>query len=185
MKASLPPGPPALRLYGEVNQSMVDEFFRQQAEASANQPVVVELSTPGGDADFARRIAQEIRQWRCEGGDVYFLGKSFVYSAGITIMGAFERDRRFLSLDCELLIHERRLKMVLHLDGSLKTCATQVKNTLAEIRSGERLELDGFRELVQGTSVSVEEIQARVCDEDWYLPALEAERLGLVAGLHR
>ena len=122
---------------------MLDEFFRQQAEAPSEGPVIFELSTSGGDADIGRRIAQEIRQWRNEKADLYFLGKSFVYSAGVTIMGAFDRSHRFLSPDCELLIHERKLKKTLRLDGALRACAAVVKNTLAEIQSGERLERDG------------------------------------------
>lgn len=183
MKTSLPPGAPAVRLYGQVGQSMLDEFLRQKAEAPAGSPLVFELSTSGGDADFGRRIAQEIRQWRHEGAKLYFLGKSFVYSAGVTVMGAFERERRFLSADCERLIHERKLKKVLHLDGALKACATQVKNTLAEIESGERLERDGFEELIQGSSISLQDLQDQVCERDWYLPAKEAVRRGLVMGI--
>lgn len=179
----LPTTHPDLRLYGEVNRAMLDEFLRQQAEAPPDQPLVLELSTPGGDADLGRRIAQEIRQWQREGRDIYFFGKSFVYSAGVSVMAAFACDRRFLSADCELLIHERKLKKALRLDGSLKACAAQVKNTLAEIESGERLERDGFLELVKGSSLTLADLQARVCERDWYLPATDAQGLGLVAGL--
>ena len=164
---------------------MLDEFFRHQAEAPSEGPVVFELSTSGGDADFGRRIAQEIRQWRNEKADLFFLGKSFVYSAGVTIMGAFDRSHRFLSPDCELLIHERKLKKTLRLDGALRACAAVVKNTLAEIQSGERLERDGFKELVGGSSITVEDLQAKVFDRDWYLPAAQAQQLGLVAGITR
>lgn len=164
---------------------MLDEFFRQQGEAPAAEPIVFELSTSGGDADVGRRIAQEIRQWRTEKADLYFLGKSFVYSAGITIMGAFERPRRYLSADCELLIHERKLKKTLRLDGALRASAALVKNILAEIQSGERLEREGFKELVEGSSLTVEELQAKVFERDWYLPAAQAQQLGLVAGIAR
>lgn len=164
---------------------MLDEFFRQQAEAPSEGPVIFELSTSGGDADIGRRIAQEIRQWRNEKADLYFLGKSFVYSAGVTIMGAFERPHRFLSADCELLIHERKLKKTLRLDGALRACAAVVKNALAEIHSGERLECEGFKELVEGSSITVEDLQAEVLDRDWYLPAARAQQLGLVAGITR
>lgn len=164
---------------------MLDEFFRQQSEAPADKPVLFELSTSGGDADFGRRIAQEIRQWRGEKADLYFLGKSFVYSAGVTIMGAFERPRRFLSTDCELLIHERKLKKTLRLDGALRASAAVIKNTLAEIQSGERLERESFKELVEGSSLSLEDLQAKVLDRDWYLPAAQAHQLGLVAGIAR
>lgn len=183
MTPSLPSTRPDIRLYGQVDVSMLGEFLRQQAEAPTGRPLVMEFSTPGGDADLGRRIAQEIRQWRNEGCDLYFFGKSFVYSAGISILGAFPRHRRFVSSDCELLVHERKLQTHVRLDGSLKACATQIKNTLAEIESGQRLELDGFEAFVEGSSITVTDLQDHVCERDWYLPAHEALRLGLVAGI--
>ena len=183
MNTKLPSTQPDIRLFGELNQSMLSEFFRQQDEAPSDKPLVLELSTSGGDADIGRRMAQEIRQWRDQGADLYFYGKSFVYSAGISVMGAFDRDRRFLSSDCELLIHERKLKKDLPLDGALKACITQVKNILAELESGQRLERDGFEELVKGASLSLSDLQNKVCERDWYLCASEAEKLGLIAGI--
>ncbi len=162
---------------------MLGEFLRQQAEAPSDKPLVLELSTSGGDADIGRRMAQEIGQWRDNGADLHFYGKSFVYSAGTTIMGAFDRDKRFLSTDCELLIHERKVKKTLRLDGALKACITQVKNTLAEIESGQRLERNGFAALVKGSSIDLSDLEDKVFERDWYLAAPEALRLGLVAGL--
>lgn len=175
--------PPAVRLYGPIDQAMLAEFLRQRSEAPADGPVVVELSTSGGDADVGRRIAQEIRSWRQGGAALYFLGKSYVYSAGVTVMAAFARERRFLTRDCELLVHERRLSKTLQLDGALQVCLIQVQSMLAEIASGQRLERAGFAELVQGSALSLDDLQARVRDCDWYLPAAEAQGLGLVGGL--
>lgn len=188
-QASLPSVPaalsqaPAIRLYGKVDQAMLAEFLRQRAEAPADGPIVFELSTSGGDADMGRRIAQEIRAWRQGGAALYFLGKSYVYSAGVTVMAAFARERRFLTADCELLVHERRLRKTLQLDGPLHACMVQVKGVLAEIVSGQRLERAGFAELVQGSSLSLADLEARVRDCDWYVPAAEARELGLVGGL--
>jgi ATP-dependent protease ClpP protease subunit len=174
---------PAIRLYGSVDQSMLAEFLRQRAEAPAEGPIVFELSTSGGDADVGRRIAQEIRAWRGGGAALYFLGKSYVYSAGVTVMAAFARERRFLTADCELLVHERRLSKTLQLDGALHACMVQVKSALAEIVSGQRLERAGFADLVQGSSLSLADLEARVRECDWYVPAAEARELGLVGGI--
>ena len=183
MSESLPSTRPDIRLFGTVDEQMVSEFLRQQAEAPTDRAVVLELWTLGGDADAGRRIAQEVRQWQRAGQELYFFGKSNVYSAGISIMAAFRRERRFLSKDCELLIHERKLQQELQLQGALRSCATQVKNMLAEIESGQRLERDGFAELVEGASITLDDLQARVWEKDWYLTAAEAEQLRLVAGL--
>jgi hypothetical protein len=55
--------------------------------------VVLELTTEGGDADGARRMALEIRLCReWHNRDTYFVGKTVVMSAGITIMAAFPRQ---------------------------------------------------------------------------------------------
>lgn len=182
--AQLPHLSPDLRLFGRVSNLMLAEFFRQQAEAPAQGPIVVELHTSGGDADFGRRIAQELRLWQeQEGREVWFLGKTCVLSAGVTIMAAVPRERRVLSNDCELLIHERKLKREISLNGSLRSSRSLLQDVLAEIESGERLERAGFSLLVQGTHLSVEEVAQRVLDKDWYLDAAEALHIGLVAGV--
>ncbi|MDO9358106.1 MAG: ATP-dependent Clp protease proteolytic subunit [Polaromonas sp.] len=180
---TLPSLSPDLRLFGKVDASMLGEFFRQQAEAAFGKAIVIELSTSGGDADIGRRIAQEIRLWRDSGVEVFFLGKTYVFSAGITIMSAFEPSHRFLTADCELLIHERKMKKDLHLEGALRGCLSAVKDVLAEIESGQRLEREGFSKLVAGTRLSVQDLENKVYAKDWYLPAREALELGLVAGL--
>jgi len=181
---SLPSLTPDLRLFGSVDQNMLSEFFRQQAEASNGKPVVLELSTSGGDADIGRRIAQELRLWQeHDGREVYFLGKTFVFSAGITIMAAIPADRRFVTRDCELLIHERKLGKDISLNGSLRSALTQLRDAIAQIESGQRLEQEGFAQLVKGTSLSLEKLQEKVFERDWYLPAQEALKMGLIAGI--
>jgi ATP-dependent protease ClpP protease subunit len=175
---------PAIRLFGKVDEAMLREFFRQQAQADPGQPAMIELSTSGGDADIGRRIAYEIGQWQqATGQRATFIGKSFVYSAGVTIMSAVDADRRFLSADCELLIHERKISKVLHLEGALRGCRTLVQDALAEIDSGQRLERVGFADLVRDTPLSVDAVLAKLFERDWYLTAREALELGLVGGI--
>ena len=181
---TLPSLAPDIRLFGKVSETMLSEFFRQQAETQPSRAVVLELSTSGGDADVGRRIAQEIRLWReKEGCELFFLGKTYVYSAGITIMSGFPKSHRFLTQDCELLIHERKLKKELHLDGALRGCLSVVNDLLAQIESGQRLEKQGFEELVKGSSLSAQALIDKVYAKDWYLTGSEALELGLVQGL--
>jgi ATP-dependent protease ClpP protease subunit len=179
----LPSLSPDVRLFGKVDETMLSEFFRQQAEAPSGQAIVVELSTSGGNADIGRRIAQELRLWRDSGTEIFFFGKTYVFSAGITIMAAFPLSHRFLTRDCELLIHERKMKKDLHLEGALRGCLSAVNDVLAEIESGQRLEREGFAQLVAGTRLSARDVEDRVYNKDWYLPATEALEIGLVAGL--
>lgn len=180
----LPSVHPDIRLFGKVNEHMLGEFFRQQAEAPQGKPLVLELSTSGGDADIGRRIAQEIKLWRHHAQrDIYFFGKTYVYSAGITIMSAFPTDRRFLTGDTLLLVHERKIKKTVELSGALRSCLGQMNDAIAEIESGQMLERDGFMQLVQGSRVSIEDLENKVLTKDWYLTADEALQHGLVGGL--
>ncbi|MET0209461.1 MAG: ATP-dependent Clp protease proteolytic subunit [Burkholderiaceae bacterium] len=181
---ALPTLAPDIRLFGNVDQAMLGEFFRQQSEVKPRGPLVLELSTSGGNADIGRRIGQEIRLWReHQHREVFFLGKTYVYSAGVTIMSFFPPTHRFVTNDCEFLIHERKLKKELHLEGALRGCRSMVQDVLAEIDSGQRLEREGFAQLVQGTALTVDDVQRNVLDKDWYLTAPQALEAGLVAGV--
>ena len=57
---------PDIRLYGVVGPEML-----------------AELPPNGGDADLGRRIAQELRLWQeKDGRELWFLGKTYLFSAG-------------------------------------------------------------------------------------------------------
>lgn len=181
---TLPSLSPDIRLFGAVDQSMLSEFFRQQSQVNDVGPLVLELSTSGGDADIGRRIGQEIRLWQeKQMREVFFFGKTYVYSAGVTIMSFFPVTHRFVTGDCEFLIHERKLKKDLHLEGALRGCRSAVQDVLAQIDSGQRLERDGFAQLVLGTKLTVDDVQKQVLDRDWYLTASDALKLGLISGV--
>jgi ATP-dependent protease ClpP protease subunit len=184
-ETNLPSLIPQIRLFGTIGDNTLDEFLRQQAEArDGTKPVVIELSTSGGDADVGRRIAQELRLWQeKEGRTVFFFGKTYVYSAGITVMAAVPPSHRFLTRDCELLIHERKMQQDLKLEGALRSCRAVIQDALAQIESGQRIERDGFEQLVKGTSLTLEAVQKKVLDHDWYLTAQEAKDLRLIAGI--
>lgn len=180
----LPTLVPHVRLHGKVDEDMLSEFLRQQREAPRGEPLVFELSTLGGSAEIGRRLAEEIRLWQAHGhADLYFLGKTFVYSAGVTIMSAFPAARRVLTQDTVLLIHERRLSKTLVLQGALRACAALVADVQAEIASGQQVEDRDFAQLVLGSRLSHAALREQVMARDWYLPAREALDHGLVAAL--
>lgn len=181
--AQLPSLAPDIRLFGNINEGMLSEFFRQQAEAKTQGPIVFELSTSGGDAEVGRRIAEELRLWQASDREVYFLGKTYVFSAGVTIMASIPLSRRFLTKDTELLIHERKMTKQIALDGSLRSCRAKINDVLAEIESGQRLQMEGFAKLVEGSKLTAEEVEKNVLEKDWYLTAEQAMELRLVAGV--
>lgn len=182
--SELPSLTPDVRLSGTVDEAMLRSFLEQTARVADQPRVVIEMTTTGGDADVARRIALDVRLLRERADkDLYFFGKSTIYSAGVTVMSAFPVGRRFLSADASLLIHERRLEKQVHLSGALRASAAVVKDLLAEIENSLALERDGFADLIRGSSLSMETLMDRVMTSNWYLRAPEALRLGLAAAV--
>jgi ATP-dependent protease ClpP protease subunit len=189
---------PHVRLFGDITDAMVNDFFAQldkacdhcsqRSEADDNNrktspSIVIEVSSSGGTADNAYRIWEEIRllRERC-GMDFVFLGKTFVYSAGVTIMGAFPKNKRFVTRNTTLLIHERRLTQTINLNGPLKANLQIVKEIVADLENGLRIEHENFAQIIEGTDVGMDEIIER-SRTAWYVPAQEALRRRLVEGV--
>ena len=181
-KAGLPSLQPDLRLLGTIDEAMLQNFLDQCGKLQGDAALVLELSTMGGEADSARRLAQEIRMLGQQ-RELFFLGKSYVYSAGITLMAAVPTARRYLTRDTVLLVHERRMERTVQLSGALRSAIAVARDLLAEMEMGEQLERRGFEQLVAGSELSVDALLERVLQRDWYLTADEALSLKLVAGL--
>lgn len=113
---------------------------------------------------------------------MWFLGKTLVASAGVTVMAAFPKAKRWLTRDAALLIHGRRMTRDLHLEGPLGSCRRVPEEMIADIDHGLHLEDRGFAELIEGSNVDAEEI-ARRAYGGWYPSAEEALSRDLVAGL--
>lgn len=179
-----------IRLLGKVDTDMLRSFLEQlEPLRDAPGPLVVEITTEGGDADTGRRLALEVRllrearAGRGDDGRVCFLGKTVVYSAGVTLMSAFPVEDRWLAADASLLIHERKLDKTVHLSGPLRAVVSVARDLLAEIENGQRLEREGFADLVRGSGIGMDELMRQVGTANWYLSADEALARGLVAGL--
>jgi ATP-dependent protease ClpP protease subunit len=181
-KPALPSLNPDIRLIGNIDETMLQNFLDQSAKLEGDGPIVLELSTSGGEADTARRLAQEVRMLS-QAREVFFLGKTYVYSAGITVMAALPPSHRFLTRDTVLLVHERRMERTVQLSGALRSSVAVVQDLMAELEIGQSLERKGFEKLVDGSQLSVDELLDRVMEKDWYMPADEALSLRLVAGL--
>ena len=172
---------PAVLLTGEVDYAMYDRFREQLLKTSGEQLVTVELSTLGGDPDVARMMGEDIRYHTDLEPErrFVFLGKAVIYSAGTTFMSFFARENRYLTRGTRLMIHERRLTKDLHIDGPLTTCIADLEATLSEIRASIDIQMEGFANLAQGSSLSLEEV-ARRAATNWYVEAQEAKQLGLI-----
>jgi ATP-dependent protease ClpP protease subunit len=178
------PAPADIMLTGEVNDDMVGAFLDQLEKTRGKEgDVVLCCTTPGGDAEMVRRIELEIERLREEHqGEVYFLGKSVVYSAGVSIMSAFPRSHRFLTKDTMLLIHGRQLTKTIELDGPIRHSRPHIQSLLHQIDVGLKLEEDGFRKLIAGSACTLDEMIERGSD-NWYVSAQEALDMKLVQAL--
>ncbi len=163
---------------------MLGRFFDQLAKAlERDGPIVLELTTQGGEADIGRRMALQIRLSREHlKREMIFFGTTTVYSAGVVVMAAFPNTHRYLAHDTALLIHGRRIEKEESQGGPLTAVLQMTKAKIAELEKGIELERAGFAELIAGSDVSEEEIR-RCAETNWYLTAEEALRRKLVAGL--
>jgi ATP-dependent protease ClpP protease subunit len=175
---------PQIRLHGEVNDAMLAAFLEAVAAAPDDgSPLVLELTTVGGDAEVGRRIANDVRELReRRGRRVLFLGKASVYSAGVTIMSAVPRADRWLARGTMLLVHCRKLDKTLTLHGPLKGERLKAEALLAESDAGLALQEADFQALIQDSRVTLPELLERA-EHNWYLAADDALRRGLIAGV--
>ena len=176
---------PQARLLGTVGDVMVDTLERQlESPPAGDEPLVIELTTLGGGADSGRRamLAVEMARKRLAPRRLVFLGKTTVYSAGVTLMSGFPREDRYLAADATLLIHCRQLDQSLSLSGPLRTVLPQLQGKISEIQTGIELEVQAFEKLVEGSDVSMDELLEKAL-YNWYMPAQEAVDRGLVAGI--
>jgi len=185
LPAGVPDVSPHIRLRCTIDDAMLDRFTEQLDAASKKDgPLVLELTTIGGDADIGRRIAGDILFEReYHGRGMLFLGKAAVYSAGVTILSAFPPERRFLTAGTSLLVHERRMEKTLELNGAMRANLALVDDTLAEIEAAMAIERRDFARLVEGTELTLDALLEKVLARDWYLDEEEALRLGLIAGV--
>ena len=171
---------PHVVLHGPVDHAMYDSFRQQLGHAPKDGPVVISLSSLGGDPEVARLMGDEIRLLRdYTGKEALFLGKVAVYSAAATFMAHFPADKRFLTKGTRLMIHERQMTKTVNISGPLRACIASLQATLHEIEQSIQIEEEGFRDIIAGSKVEFDEVRERA-PANWYICAEEARDLGLV-----
>jgi ATP-dependent protease ClpP protease subunit len=172
-------------LMGEVTEDMAGTLRDQLGELDdGKDPIAIEITTLGGDAEFARRMVLEIdlARERLKPRRLVFLGKTVVYSAGVTLMSAFPREDRFLTSDAMVLIHCRQLEKTVEIQGPMRASLPQVESLCHQMKTGIELEHQNFERLIEGSQVSMDELLEKAL-YNWYVPAREALELGLIAGI--
>jgi ATP-dependent protease ClpP protease subunit len=172
-------------LIGEVNENLVLSMLDQLQEVEeGDDSVTVAISTLGGDAEMARRMVLDIdlARERLKPRRLVFLGKTTVYSAGVTLMSAFPREDRFLTRDAMLLIHVRQLDKTVEISGPMRTSLPQLRSLCHQVETGMRQEEANFERLIKGSRLTMDELLEKAL-YNWYVPADQALKLGLVAGI--
>jgi ATP-dependent protease ClpP protease subunit len=171
---------PSIQLAGIIDYGLY-EIFRSQLASASQDVVIITLSTLGGDPEVARIMGEDIRYM----SEVHpnkryvFLGKTAIYSAGVTFMSFFARSNRYVTRGTRLMIHERIISKKLKLDGPLTTCVDIVKATLNEIECSIKIQNEGFANLVNGSSVTLDQVLLNA-PKNWYVDANEALTMGLI-----
>ena len=175
---------PQISLIGDIDKFSVERFLDQlRAAEQAGGDIVLELTTLGGDPDMARRIVLEIEAARLRlPGRFLFLGKTVVYSAGVTIMSAFPCRDRWLSIGATLMIHGRQLEKTVEISGPIRASIPMVEALLAQLKTGVTHEETNFARLIEGCDIGLDELREKAL-HNWYVTAPEAVERGLVAGI--
>lgn len=176
---------PHIRLHGKVDHAMLDTLLEGFASAEdGSGPLALEVCTLGGDADAGRRMVLEIglARERLRGRRLLFIGKTTVYSAGVTIMSAFPSGDRFLTPDAILLLHCRQLDRTIELSGPMRGSLPLVEALCRQLKLGCEMEVDGFERLIAGSDLTIEEVLERGL-HNWYLTAKDALERRLIAGI--
>jgi hypothetical protein len=174
-----------LSLVGTVDEAMACKLCDALAQADdSDAPYTIDMTTLGGDPEMARRMMVEIdaARARLKNRRYVFIGKTVVYSAGVTFMAAFPTQDRYLNADSTLLIHCRQLDQTIELDGPIRASIPKMEAMIHQLETGVALEEDNFRRLIEGSDVSMDELLEKAL-YNWYVPAKEACDRGLVADL--
>lgn len=177
---------PHISLVGEIDKFAVERFQDQlrQAEQRGGD-IALEVTTEGGEAELARRIVLDIDAARARLSRRFvFIGKTVVYSAGVTIMSAFPRADRWLADDAMVMIHCRKLDKQVQLSGPIRSSVPEVEALLHQLQTGIAVEERNFRRLIEGSDVGMEELWEKAL-RNWYLTAEQAVGRGLAAGIWR
>ena len=176
---------PHISLLGEVNQDMARQLIDGLHNPPAEGDVAIEITTQGGDAELGRRMVLEVdlARERLKDRRLVFFGKTEVYSAGVTLMSAFAKEDRYLSHEAILLIHCRQLDKTVELSGPIRSSLPELKALTHQLELGLDLEVDNFKRLIEGSDVSLDEVTEKAL-YNWYVPAEEALKRGLIAGIY-
>lgn len=171
---------PHVQLHGTVDDAMYNSFKQQLIDAPSDGPLVVSVTSLGGDPETGRAMGDDIRLLRdYTGRETLFLGKVAVYSAAATFMSSFPIETRFLTRGTRLMLHERQMRSTIELSGPLTTLPAILKGKLHEIEDSIRIQEEGFEQIVAGSNVTLEDLRVKATS-NWYIDAEEARDLRLV-----
>lgn len=174
---------PDIRIYGDITEDKIASFLEQLDKAlDKDGPIVFELTTAGGEADLGRRIAHEVKCCRTNlDKEIYFLGKTVVYSIGAVIMSAFPVKYRYMEENAILMVHERRITKEVNFDGPMTACLQMARELVSQFETSKDVEMRDYKDLIEGSRLNMDEVMEHI-KSNWYIHADEALEMGLIAG---
>lgn len=175
---------PDIRIFGDITEDKLGSFLEQLDKIlDKDGPIVFELTTAGGDADLGRRIAHEVKCChRNLDKELYFFGKTTVYSIGAVIMSAFPVQYRFLEKDAVIMLHERRITKEVKFDGPMSANLQMAKELVSQFETAKDIEMQDYKDFIEGSKVNMDDILDHI-KSNWYIHADEALDLGLISGV--
>ena len=175
---------PDVELFGSLTDQSAAKFLHDLRDVpDGSDPLLISVTTPGGEAEMARRIVLELQRLRARTGRrLVFVGKTECYSAGMTIMSAFLVADRYLTNDCRLLIHSRQLEKALSISGPIRQSLAQIEALASQIRVGIQLEEEDFARIITDSDIAIDELMQKA-PTNWYFSAQEALQRRLVAAI--
>ena len=133
--------------------SFRDQLAQARKDVARDQPMLLELTTTwSATPTTARRMGLDLTLGYGSASNAASSSSARASSIrpASPSWATFACKDRYLTRDTELLIHERRLERTLQLSGALRSNLALLNDAIAEIESGQRLEREGFAQLVGG-----------------------------------
>ena len=158
----------SLLLTGEINKEMADKLIKDLLvlEAESQEPVKLDINSPGGDVDSGFAIYDMIRFVSCP---VTIIGMGLVASAAALVLLAVPLERRIGLPNSSYLIHQPLSEM--------KGNATDIEIHAMQL---EKIKAKINRMIAEATGKSLEKV-AHDTDRDYWLDADDAVKYGLIS----
>lgn len=176
---------PTISLTGTVDPEMVKSFdgacrdlFKRKEKP---KKVLLVVTSTGGNIDYCIGLFERIRLLGQE-VDLSFLALGTLMSAGITLMLAVPKRKRFTTGNTRFLIHNVQNTGTLPLKGTVEASEAQIREEMSFLKYAKRHHRAQLMGMVEDMTIPYAELKKR-SRRGWYFEGGEAVTVGLVGSL--